>query len=61
MFALWARNHTHGWGHTDPVLPIAHVGHWAIWLLYAVPVVIVLGSIVVQLRRDRGDSEADDL
>jgi len=43
------------------VLPIAHVGHWAIWLLYAVPVVIVLGSIVVQLRRDRDDSEADDL
>jgi hypothetical protein len=42
------------------VLPIAHAGHWAIWLLYAVPVVIVLGSIVVQLRRDRGDSEADD-
>jgi hypothetical protein len=52
--------YTHGWGHTDPVLPIAHAGHWAIWLLYAVPVVIVLGSIVVQLRRDRDDSEADD-
>jgi cytochrome c-type biogenesis protein CcmH/NrfF len=35
------------------VLPIAHAGHWAIWALYLVPVVIVLGSIVVQRRRER--------
>jgi hypothetical protein len=35
------------------VLPIAHAGHWAIWILYAVPVVVVLGSIVLQLRRER--------
>ncbi len=35
------------------VLPLAHAGHWAIWLLYAVPVVIVLGSIVVSLVRER--------
>jgi hypothetical protein len=49
------------------VLPIAHAGHWAIWALYAVPVVVVLGSIVAQLRRDRregtagGDEEPTDL
>ena len=35
------------------MLPIAHVGHWSIWILYAVPVVIVLGSIVLQFVRDR--------
>ncbi len=35
------------------VLPLAHAGHWAIWLLYAVPVVIVLGSIVISLVRER--------
>jgi cytochrome c-type biogenesis protein CcmH/NrfF len=40
------------------VLPIAHAGHWAIWILYAVPVVIVLGSIVVQLRRGRREDPA---
>ncbi|MFL5870884.1 MAG: hypothetical protein ACJ75R_07360 [Solirubrobacterales bacterium] len=35
------------------MLPIAHAGHWAIWILYAVPVIVVLGSIVLQLRRER--------
>jgi hypothetical protein len=42
------------------VLPIAHAGHWALWALYAVPVFIVLGSIVVQLRRERGEGESDE-
>jgi hypothetical protein len=40
------------------VLPIAHAGHWAIWILYAVPVIVVLGSIVAQLRRERRDDTA---
>jgi cytochrome c-type biogenesis protein CcmH/NrfF len=39
------------------VLLIAHAGHWVLWALYAVPVLIVLGSIVVQLRRERRDDE----
>jgi hypothetical protein len=39
------------------VLPIAHAGHWVIWILYAVPVVIVLGSIVVQIRRERREDD----
>jgi cytochrome c-type biogenesis protein CcmH/NrfF len=42
------------------VLPIAHAGHWAIWILYAVPVLIVLGSIVVQLRRERREDATGD-
>ena len=33
---------------------LAHAGHWAIWVLYSVPVVIVLASIVISLVRDRG-------
>ena len=35
------------------MLPVAHAGHWAIYVLYAVPVLIVLGSIVVNIVRDR--------
>lgn len=34
------------------MLPVAHAGHF-LWILYLVPVVIVLCSIAVQLRRDR--------
>jgi len=37
------------------VLLLAHAGHWAIWVLYAVPVLIVLGSIVISIARSRGD------
>ncbi len=39
---------------------IAHAGHWAVWALYAVPVFIVLGSIVVQLRRERREGGSDE-
>lgn len=41
------------------MLPLAHAGHWAIWLLYAVPVVIVLGSIVISLVRERRGGAED--
>ena len=44
----------------EPVLLIAHAGHWAIWILYAVPVFVVLGSIVVQLRRERRQRGGDE-
>ena len=40
----------------DPLL--AHAGHWAMWVLYLVPVVIVLGAsvnaLIAQRREDRG-------
>lgn len=36
---------------------IAHVGHWSMWILYGIPILIVLGSIVLQMVRDR---QADD-
>lgn len=41
------------------VLPIAHPGHWAVYVLYAVPVVIVLASVVVTVLRDRRKTRRD--
>ena len=46
------------------LLPLAHAGHWALWILYLVPVLIVLfatGRAFVGERRDRKreSSEAD--
>ena len=40
------------------MLPLAHVGHF-LWILYLIPVVIVLGSILVQLRRDDDDEDGE--
>ncbi len=34
-------------------LPLAHLGHWWTYVLYAVPVIIVLGSVVMTLVRSR--------
>jgi cytochrome c-type biogenesis protein CcmH/NrfF len=41
------------------VLPVAHVGHWIVYVLYAVPVLIVLASIVFTVVRDRRRGPAD--
>ena len=38
---------------------VAHAGHWALWILYAVPVLIVVGSIIVSLIRQRRETAAD--
>jgi uncharacterized membrane protein SirB2 len=42
------------------VLPIAHAGHWLVYVLYAVPVVIVLGSIALTMIRDRRRRDQPD-
>jgi cytochrome c-type biogenesis protein CcmH/NrfF len=42
------------------VLPIAHAGHWLVYVLYAVPVLIVLASIVVTVVRDRRRGPIDE-
>lgn len=34
------------------MLPLAHAGHY-LWILYVIPVVIVLASIAVQFWRNR--------
>jgi heme exporter protein D len=28
------------------VLPLAHAGHYAVWVLYVIPVLVVVGAIV---------------
>ena len=37
----------------------AHAGHWALYFLYAVPIVVVLVSILVTIRRERKAERAD--
>jgi len=34
-------------------LPIAHAGHWAVNLLYVLPIVVVIGVLLTQSWRDR--------
>ena len=38
------------------MLPLAHAGHYALWVLYVLPVLVVVGAIVrsaIAQRRDR--------
>jgi hypothetical protein len=37
-------------------LPIAHAGHWALYFLYAVPLIVVLASVVITVRRERREA-----
>jgi heme exporter protein D len=36
----------------EAMLPLAHAGHY-IWILYVIPVLVVAGSIALQVWRDR--------
>lgn len=42
------------------LIPLAHAGHWAVYVLYAVPVLIVLGSILLTALRTRPDDEGGE-
>jgi hypothetical protein len=42
------------------MLVVAHAGHWLIWVLYAVPVLIVIGSIVLSIMRQRREGDAEE-
>lgn len=42
------------------MLPLAHASHWAVYVLYAVPVLIVLGSIFLTTLRARRDEEGGE-
>lgn len=42
------------------MLPVAHAGHWLVYVLYAVPVMIVLASIAVTMIRDRRRRAAEE-
>ncbi len=35
------------------ILPIAHAGHWAINLLYVAPLLVAVGALAYQARKDR--------
>lgn len=39
----------------DPaqLLPLAHAGHWLVWILYAVPIVAVVVAIWLSSRRGK--------
>jgi len=42
------------------VLPLAHAGHYALWVLYVLPVLVVVGAIVrsaVLARREEPDGD----
>jgi heme exporter protein D len=42
------------------MLPLAHVGHYFIWVLYAVPVLIVAGAIVKSMIAQRRYGDDDE-
>jgi cytochrome c-type biogenesis protein CcmH/NrfF len=42
------------------LLPLAHAGHWILWILYALPVIVVVASIVISARRERRRDGAPD-
>ena len=42
------------------MLPLAHVGHYAIYLLYAVPVLIVSAAIVRSMIMQRRWAEEEE-
>lgn len=39
------------------MLPLAHAGHYFAWALYALPVLVVVGSIVKSTLANRGDKD----
>jgi hypothetical protein len=44
-----------------PALPLAHAGHWIAGLLYLAPVLVVVGALAWQTRKDRRERvDADD-
>jgi hypothetical protein len=45
------------------VLPLAHVGHYWVWILYAIPVLIVTAAIIRSTiaQRRAGRDEEDSL
>jgi cytochrome c-type biogenesis protein CcmH/NrfF len=40
-------------------IPFAHAGHWALYLLYAVPIGVVLASVLVTVRRERRREDSE--
>jgi hypothetical protein len=41
------------------MLPLAHLAHWYLWPLYALPVLIVLWSVIATTLRERRASREE--
>ena len=41
------------------MMVLAHAGHWAVQLLYLLPVVTLIGAVALAKWRDPGDADAD--
>jgi hypothetical protein len=41
------------------VFVLAHIAHWYFWPLYALPVLIVLWSVIATTLRERRESKGD--
>jgi hypothetical protein len=38
-----------------PAIPLAHLGHWYLWVPYAIPVLIVLAASLRAFRQQRAE------
>ncbi|HEX6781483.1 MAG TPA: hypothetical protein VF125_05565 [Solirubrobacterales bacterium] len=41
------------------MLPLAHAGHYAVWVLYALPVLVVIFAIVRNAMTQRRERQRD--
>jgi hypothetical protein len=41
-------------------LPLAHLGHWYLWIPYAIPVVVVLAASLHAFRQQRREDRERD-
>lgn len=44
----------------DLAIPLAHAGHWALWILYLLPVIVVGIAIVASVIRGRREGAGED-
>ena len=42
------------------VIPLAHLGHWYLWIPYAIPVVVVLAASLHAFRQQRLEDRERD-
>jgi hypothetical protein len=40
-------------------IPIAHAGHWAVNLLYVLPIIVTVGVLLTQSWRDKRQAKAE--
>ncbi|MGA8217239.1 MAG: hypothetical protein WB771_01630 [Solirubrobacterales bacterium] len=46
----------------NALLPLAHLGHWYLWIPYAIPVIVVLAASLHAFRQQRReDRDGEDV